>query len=172
MKIDIIDTMVAAIVALGGWQFVKYILNLGSHRRITAADAFTAERKAIMEDYSRVQKEVDEAKDEIKALNRKVDELYKQVHNLERERLDLLKRINDLTHENGELKLRLKEAEHNMCMRPDGDCVRRLPARAYCALYQVAEGRLVSDEARKDKKEHEDGTDSGIPEKPDTGEQP
>lgn len=167
---DIMEVLIAVVAAFGGWQFVKYMLNLGANRRITAADAFTAERKAIMEDYSRVQKEVDEAKDEIKALNRKVDELYKQVHNLERERLDLTKKINDLTQENGELRLRLKEAEHNVCMRPDGDCIRRLPARTYCALYQVAEGRLVSDEARKDKERHE--KDDGIPEKPDTGEQP
>lgn len=159
---DIISVAAGALGALGGWQLVKYLLNLGSNRRVAAAQAFSVEYKAVMEDYHRVQKEVDDAKDEIRKLNKKVDALYAQVHSLENERLDLLR-------ENGELKLRLKEAEHNVCMRPDGDCVRRLPARAYCALYQVAEGRLVSEDARKDKERHED---NGLPEKPDTGEQP
>lgn len=173
MKYGFLEVLLATIAALGGWQFVRYMLNLGSNRRMAAAEAYKVEYAAIMEDYKRTQKEVDEAKTEIKALNKKVDELYKQVYKLEHERLDLTKKINELTYENGELKLKLKDAEHNVCMRPDGDCVRRLPARSYCALYQVAEGRLISDEARKDKKEHEkDSEDNGIPEEPREGEQP
>lgn len=153
---DIINLAIGAVAALGGLQFVKYILNLGSNRRISAAEAYKAEYAALIEDYRRTQKEVDEAKIELARVNDKVDRLYARVHELENERLDLIK-------DNNELMLRLKEAEHNVCMRPDGDCVRRLPARAYCALYKVAEGRLVSDEARKDKKEHHD-EDNGIPE--------
>lgn len=152
------DILIAIVVALGGWQFVKYMLNLNSNRRITAANAFSEEYKAVIEDYRRVQKEVDEAKAEIKSLNDKVDDLYAQLHSLEKERLDLLR-------ENGELKLKLKEAEHNVCMRPDGDCVRRLPPRAYCALYKVAGGLLISDEARKDKEEHKD-ENNDVPEEP------
>ena len=151
---------------MGGWQFVKYMLNLNSNRRMAAAEAYKVEYAALLEDYKRTQKEVDDTKDEVAVLIAQVKKLYKEIDALKEDRLSLIK-------ENGELKLKLMKAEHNVCMRPDGDCVRRLPARSYCALYQVAEGRLISDEARKDKKEHEkDSEDNGIPEEPREGEQP
>ena len=151
---------------MGGWQFVKYILNLNSNRRMAAAEAYKVEYAALIEDYTRTRKEVDDTKNEVAELKAQVKKLYKEIDALKEDRLSLIK-------ENGELKLKLMEAEHNVCMRPDGDCVRRLPARSYCALYQVAEGRLISDEARKDKKEHEkDSEDNGIPEEPREGEQP
>lgn len=133
---------------------MKYVLNLNANRRISAAEAYRAEYSALIEDYKRVQDEVDE-------LKKQVGKLYKEIDGLKDDRLTLIR-------ENGELKLKLKEAEHNVCMRPDGDCVRRLPPRAYCALYQLAEGRLVSEEARKDKEEHKD-EDNGLPEEPDKG---
>lgn len=148
------ELAIAAIAAVGGWQFVKYVLNLNANRRISAAEAYRAEYSALIEDYKRVQDEVDE-------LKKQVGKLYKEIDGLKDDRLTLIR-------ENGELKLKLKEAEHNVCMRPDGDCVRRLPPRAYCALYQLAEGRLVSEEARKDKEEHKD-EDNGLPEEPDKG---
>lgn len=159
-----LELVIALIATVGGWQFVKYVFNFGSNRRVAAAEAYKVEYAALIEDYKRTQKEVDDTKAEVKALNEKVDRLYAQVHSLEKERLDLLR-------ENGELRLKLKEAEHNVCMRPDGDCVRRLPARSYCALYQVAEGRLISEETRKDKEEHKD-ENNGIPEEPCKSEQP
>lgn len=163
---DIWEILIAVVAALGGWQFVKYMLNLNSNRRMAAAEAYKVEYAALIEDYKRTQKEVDDTKNEVAELKAQVKKLYKEIDALKEDRLSLIK-------ENGELKLKLMEAEHNVCMRPDGDCVRRLPARSYCALYQVAEGRLISDEARKDKKEHEkDSEDNGIPEEPREGEQP
>lgn len=163
---DIWEILIAVVAALGGWQFVKYILNLNSNRRMAAAEAYKVEYAALIEDYTRTRKEVDDTKNEVAELKAQVKKLYKEIDALKEDRLSLIK-------ENGELKLKLMEAEHNVCMRPDGDCVRRLPARSYCALYQVAEGRLISDEARKDKKEHEkDSEDNGIPEEPREGEQP
>lgn len=148
------ELAIAAVAAVGGWQFVRYVLNLNANRRISAAEAYRAEYSALIEDYKRVQDEVDE-------LKKQVGKLYKEIDSLKDDRLTLIR-------ENGELKLKLKEAEHNVCMRPDGDCVRRLPPRAYCALYQLAEGRLVSEEARKDKEEHKD-EDNGLPEEPRKG---
>lgn len=124
---DVIDLFITLIAIFGGWKFVKYILNLNSNQRITAAYAFKEEYVAVIEDYKRVQKEVDEAKKEIMSLNNKVDALYKQVHQLEDAKLSLVM-------ENNELRLQLKEARHNVCMRPDSDCNRRFPKRGYCAL--------------------------------------
>ena len=82
---DITDNIgwIATLVgALGGWELIKWLLNRDTNKRIGAAQAFEAEYKALIEDYHRVQKEVDDAKKEIAKLNEKLDELYKQVHRL------------------------------------------------------------------------------------------
>ena len=47
------------IAALGGFEFIKYLMNKNSNDRIMAAKAFQEERKTILEDYARIQKEVD-----------------------------------------------------------------------------------------------------------------
>ena len=115
------------ITALGGFEFVKYLLNKSSNDRIMAAKAFQEERTAILEDYKRIQSEVDR-------MQSVIDELRKRVCALEETRLDLIK-------ENNELKLQLKEAEHNICVRPDDECFKgRLPPRTYCRLKKLAQG--------------------------------
>ena len=115
------------IAALGGFEFVKYLMNKNSNDRIMAAKAFQEERKTILEDYARIQKEVDR-------MQELINELRKRVQNLEETRLDLIK-------ENNELKLALKEAEHNICLRPDDECFKgRMPARTYCRLKKLAQG--------------------------------
>lgn len=115
------------IAALGGFEFVKYLMNKNSNDRIMAAKAFQEERKTILEDYQRIQKEVDR-------MQELINELRKRVQNLEETRLDLIK-------ENNELKLALKEAEHNICLRPDDECFKgRMPARTYCRLKKLAQG--------------------------------
>lgn len=151
------------IAALGGFEFVKYILNKGSNDRIMAAHAFQEERKAIIEDYNRVQREVDAAKEEIRKQGEKIDELYKRVRSLEHERLNLIK-------ENNELKLALKEAEHNICVRPDDECLKRLPPRMYCRLKNLAAGKYdeyyadaEDKEKREDKNNEESSTSASQP---------
>lgn len=115
------------IAALGGFEFVKYLMNKNSNDRIMAAKAFQEERNTILEDYRRLSGEVDRMQDLI-------NELRKRVKNLEETRLDLIK-------ENNELKLALKEAEHNVCLRPDDECFKgRMPARTYCRLKKLAQG--------------------------------
>ena len=59
------ELAIAAIAAVGGWQFVKYVLNLNANRRISAAEAYRAEYSALIEDYKRVQDEVDELKKQV-----------------------------------------------------------------------------------------------------------
>lgn len=130
----ILLAIASVVTALGGLEFLKYFLNRKNVKRVSAADAFHAEYKSIIEDYHRVRDEVAAAKREIEDLNKKVDELYRQVHTLENERLDLIKR-------NAELELELKEARHNECVRPDDECFKgRLPKRTYCRLKKLAAG--------------------------------
>ena len=168
---DITDNIgwIATLVgALGGWELVKWLLNRDTNKRIGAAQAFEAEYKALIEDYHRVQKEVDDAKKEIAKLNEKLDELYKQVHRLEGERLDLIK-------ENNELRLALKEAEKHVCLQPDDKCLQRLGTDVNCRLRDLLRGKyaedhpdaIISEEDMEKKEEdyvqmekEEDGTDN------------
>lgn len=131
---DIGSFMTAAgtvVTALGGIELVKYLLNRKSNSRIAEANAFDVERKALLEDYKRVQGEVDE-------LKKKVDELYKKLHTLETERLDLIR-------ENNELKLALKEAEKHVCLQPDDRCLRRLNDNVKCRLVGLLRGGYTED---------------------------
>lgn len=138
------------ITALGGFEFIKYLFNKNSNERIMAAKAFQEERQTIMEDYKRIQNEIDR-------MQGIIDELRKRVLVLEETRLDLIK-------ENNELKLKLKEAEHNICLRPDDECFKgRLPSRAYCRLKKLAQGdydafyeNKEEDEENKNYKDRED----------------
>ena len=138
------------ITALGGFEFIKYLFNKNSNDRIMAAKAFQEERIAILEDYKRIQSEVDR-------MQLVIDELRKRVCALEETRLDLIK-------ENNELKLKLKEAEHNICLRPDDECFKgRLPSKTYCRLKKLAQGdydafyeNKEEDEENKNYKDRED----------------
>lgn len=128
---DILITVGSLIGALGGLEFIKYLLNRKSNARIAEANAFEIQRKAIIEDYNRVQGEVE-------VLKKKVDELYEKLHDMERERLDLIK-------ENNELKLKLKEAEKHMCIQPDDKCLQRLSPDMKCRLVKILRGGYLKD---------------------------
>lgn len=110
--------------ALGGWKLVEWLLNRKANRRRAIAEAVKMETDAFMARYNALEAE-------IQRLNKKVDELYKKVHDLEGERLRLI-------NENNELKLALKEAQHNVCVRPDDECLKRMPPRYYCRLVKLA----------------------------------
>lgn len=98
-----------------------------------------------------------------------MDKLYVQLHEQEREN-------NALIRENNELRLALKEAEYNVCVRPDDECLKgRLPKRTYCRLKKLAQGDY--DAFYKDNDDTEEETDNktgnnednGILEKSDKG---
>lgn len=149
------EIAIALVAAVGGWQFVRYVLNIGANRRISAAEAYKEEYKALIEDYKRVQGEVDK-------LNALVDDLYKRVHALESERLDLIR-------ENNELKLKLKEAEKHVCLQPDDKCVQRLGTNVNCRLRDILRGKYAEDhpDAIITEEDMMHGKDNGIPEEPD-----
>ena len=117
--------------ALGGFEFVKWLARRGTDRRVEEANAFKVERDALIEDYKRVQDEVD-------ALKKKVDELYDKLHRLENERLDLI-------HENNDLRLKLAEAEKHVCLQPDDKCLQRLGTAVNCRLRDVLRGKYAED---------------------------
>ena len=125
-------TAVATIVtALGGLEVIKFFLNRKTGKRIEEANAFKVEREALIEDYKRVQGEVD-------VLKAKVDELYKRLHSLETERLDLIR-------QNNELRLALKEAEKHVCLQPDDKCLQRLNPDDHCRLRKILRGEYGKD---------------------------
>lgn len=117
--------------ALGGLEVIKFFANRKTNKRVEEANAFKVERDAIIEDYKRVQGEVDE-------LKAKVDELYKRLHSLETERLDLIR-------QNNELQLALKEAEKHVCLQPDDRCLQRLNPDDHCRLRKILRGEYGKD---------------------------
>ena len=116
---------------MGGWEAIKYFINRKTNRRVAEANAFDIERKALIEDYKRVQSEVDK-------LNEKVNKLYERVHALEGERLNLI-------HENNELRIALKEAEKKVCLQPDDRCLQRLNPNDHCRLRKILRGEYEKD---------------------------
>ena len=119
------------LAALGGWEGVKYLANLKSHRRASEANAFEVERKAILEDYQRVQGEVDE-------LKKQVAKLYREIDSLKEGRIALLE-------ENARLKVALKEAEKKVCLLPDEGCLKRLNPSDRCRLRKLLRGEYEKD---------------------------
>lgn len=128
---EVLVTIGSIIGILGGWEAVKYILNRKSNKVIAEANAFAIQRSALLEDYQRVQGEVD-------VLKQKVDELYTKLHTLENERLDLIR-------ENNELRLKLKDAEKHVCLQPDDKCLRRLSPDVKCRLVGLLRGNYTQD---------------------------
>ena len=119
------------LTALGGWEFIKYMLNRRANSRVAEANAFKIEREALVEDYKRVQEEVDE-------LKKQVAKLYKEIDALKEGRLKLIQ-------EKNELELALKEAEKHVCLQPDDKCLQRLNPNDHCRLRKILRGGYKED---------------------------
>lgn len=128
---DLLTMAAALITALGGWEAIKYLINRKANTRIAEANAFKIEREALIEDYKRVQDEVDKLKEQ-------VARLYTEIDNLKNDRLKLIQ-------ENNELKLTLKEAEKRVCLRPDDQCLQRLNPDDHCRLRKILRGEYAKD---------------------------
>ena len=128
---EILTILLPILTALGGWEAVKYLLNRKTNRRVEEANAFKVEREALIEDYKRVQGEVDKLKEQ-------VAKLYTEIDNLKADRLKLIQ-------ENGELKLALKEAEKHVCLQPDDKCLQRLNPNDHCRLRKILRGEYGKD---------------------------
>lgn len=128
---EILTIIVPLITALGGWEAIKYLINRKANTRIAEANAFKVEREALIEDYKRVQGEVDKLKEQ-------VAKLYTEIDTLKNDRLKLIQ-------ENNELKLALKEAEKRVCLRPDDQCLQRLNPDDHCRLRKILRGEYAKD---------------------------
>lgn len=131
------------ITALGGWEFVKHLLNRKTENRKAEAEADNAELETLRKQYDWLQQKYE-------AVSKKLDGLYAEFRELENRNVELLKR-------NGELELALKVAQYNVCERPDDECIRRLPSREKCRLKKLLSGEyeLGDKENNNDKKEEE-----------------
>lgn len=128
---EALTIVVSLITALGGWEAIKYLLNRKTNSRIAEANAFKVEREALIEDYKRVQGEVDKLKEQ-------VAKLYTEIDTLKNDRLRLIQ-------ENNELKLELKEAEKHVCLQPDDKCLQRLNPNDHCRLRMILRGEYTKD---------------------------
>ena len=128
---ETLTIVISLITAFGGWEAIKYLINRKSNSRIAEANAFKVEREALIEDYKRVQGEVDKLKEQ-------VAKLYKEIDSLKNDRLKLIQ-------ENNELKLALKEAEKRVCLQPDDKCLQRLNPNDQCRLRKILRGEYAKD---------------------------
>lgn len=122
----ILIALAGVITAIGGTAGIKYLNTRHEEKRF-------AQIKVKNDELDLLRKQYDWLNEKYEALSKKVDELYDELHKLEKENLSLVKR-------NAELELQLKDALHNACVRPDDDCLRRLPPRDYCRLKKLARG--------------------------------
>lgn len=129
----VVETFFAAIGVLGGFQFIKAVMNRKADRRKNDAEAYNAELEAIRKQYDWLQEKYD-------AINRKVDELYDHMHRLENENLELVR-------QKGELELALKESKFYECRRPDDECLKRLPEREICLAKKLLGGYYDKDDS-------------------------
>ena len=140
------DWLIATITALGGWKLVSWLLNRKELKRKALAEAISLETDSLVKRYNVMEQELEK-------LKLKVEELQVTVTTLQQDKLDLIKR-------NNELELALREAEHNVCMRPDDECLKRLPPRTYCRLKRLSQG-YYDKNYNKDKYKNEET--NGVP---------
>ena len=103
---------------------------------------------------------IEQQDEKIRELNQRVDKLYEEKHELERLN-------NQLTRENAMLQIKLVEAQHNLCVRPDDECLKRMPPRDYCRLVKLANHEYDKYYPNIDENEN-----SGVSEKSDKSQQP
>lgn len=136
----ILEVIVGAVASLGGLSLIKFLFFMRPERRKAAAEAELKELEADEKELGvmrglieSLQQRIEQQDKKISELNARIDALYVEKHELE-------KRNNDLVREANELRLQLMEAQHNVCVRPDDECLKRMPPRDYCRLVKLAKG--------------------------------
>ena len=144
------DWLLAIIAALGGWKLVNWILNRKEIKRKALAEAISLETDSLVKRYNVMEQELEK-------LKQKVEELQVTVSALQQDKIDLLKR-------NAELEIALRETERNVCVRPDDECLKRMPPRTYCRLKRLSQG-YYDEYYKKDKSKEKDDKVSKEPDK-------
>lgn len=109
---NIIETLVTILTALGGWEFVKYLINRKSNKRISEAEADSAEFHVLKEHIEFLQEQ-----------NKQKEERFADQTQLVR---NLNNEVLELTKKNGSLELDLQKYR---CIRPK--CLQREPQNGY-----------------------------------------
>ena len=109
---NIVETLVAILTAMGGWELVKYLINRKSNARISEAEADAAEFHVLKEHIESLQ-----------AQNQQTEERFADQTQLVR---NLNNEVLELTKKNGSLELDLQKYR---CIRPK--CQQREPQNGY-----------------------------------------
>lgn len=128
-----LEIILGAVASLGGVSLLKFLFFMRPERRVKELEADEKEIDVMRSLVDSLRQRIEQQDAKIKMLNEKVDFLYEEKHKLEREN-------NELVRENALLKVQLAEALHNMCVRPDDECMKRQPPRDHCRLKRLATG--------------------------------
>lgn len=109
---NIIETIVTILTAMGGWEAVKYLFNRKSNARISEAEADTAEFHVLKE-------QIEFLQEQMKQKEERFADQTTIVRNLNSEVLELTKKLG-----NTELEL-----QRYRCIRPK--CQQREPQNGY-----------------------------------------
>ena len=159
----ILQVIIGAVASLGGFSLIKFLFFMKPERRKAEAEARLRELDVYKKKLDVSLTLIDTLKERIEQQDKKISELNDRVDKLYVEKHELERLNNELTRENNELRLQLVEARHNMCVRPDDECLKRMPPRDYCRLVKLA-NHEYDNYYKTDKDE-----DSGLSEKPDKG---
>ena len=154
-----VNILIGVVTALGGLSLIKFLFFMKPEKRKAAAEADIKEvekeerKLGVMEQLVKsLQERIEQQDQKIRELNQRVDKLYEEKHELERLN-------NQLTRENAMLQIKLVEAQHNLCVRPDDECLKRMPPRDYCRLV-----KLANHEYDKYYQDIDENENNGIPE--------
>ena len=163
----ILQVIIGAVASLGGFSLIKFLFFMQPEKRKARAEAEIKELEAEEKEMGVMRQLVESLKLRIEQQDRKISELNERVDKLYVEKHELEKLNNELTRENNELRLQLMEARHNLCVRPDDECLKRMPPRDYCRLVKLANHEYDKYYPNIDENEN-----SGVSEKSDKSQQP
>ncbi|NDV83637.1 hypothetical protein [Bacteroides sp. 51] len=120
------DTVLAVIGTLGGWEAIKWILNTFLYRKTNArkedASADAAEIQNLLSVIEKLNTQIERYDERLKQRDDKVDAIYRDWRNSQNE-------VQQWTHKYHELELKSKEAEIRRC--DVRGCKDRIPPSDY-----------------------------------------
>lgn len=162
-----LEVIVGAVASLGGLGLIKFLFFMRPERRKAQAEARLKELDVYEKKLDVSLTLIDSLRQRIEQQDKKISELNARIDALYAEKHELEKVNNELVREANELRLQLMEAQHNVCVRPDDECLKRMPPRDYCRLVKLANRGYDKYYPNMDGNE-----DSGVSEKSDKGKQP
>lgn len=164
---EALQIITGIVASLGGLSLVKFLFFMQPERRKAEAEARLKELDVYKKKLDVSLTLIDTLKERIEQQDTKISELNERVDKLYVEKHELEKLNNELTRENNELRLQLLEAQHNLCVRPDDECLKRMPPRDYCRLVKLANHEYDQYYPNPGEDEH-----APLPQEPHQGKQP